>query len=179
MHQRVKTSLLLFASALILAACEGTTGSVKEDTTTQEQTASASGATGTTQGVTSGSGWAGDPLDDPNSLLSKRVIYFDFDDSTILEENKAILEAHAKYLANNPGATVTLEGHADERGTREYNMGLGDQRAVSVRQFVTLIGASGQQVRTVSYGEERPAAIGHDEESWALNRRVEIIYRTR
>ena len=176
MHQRVKTSLLLIASTVILAACEGTTGTVKEDTT-PEQTASASPAS--TQGSTSSRGFRGDPLDDPNSLLSKRVIYFDFDKATILEEDKVVLEAHARYLAQNPNASVTLEGHADERGTREYNMGLGDQRANSVRQFVTLTGANGQQVRTVSYGEERPAAIGHDEESWSLNRRVEIIYRTR
>ena len=178
MHQRVKTSLLLFASALILAACEGTTGSVKEDTTAKDQTTGTGGA-GTTQGVTAGSGFQGHPLDDPNSLLSKRTIYFNFDESVILESDKPILEAHAEYLSQNPGASVTLEGHTDERGTREYNLALGERRAVSARQFMSLLGASAQQMRTLSYGEERPAALGDNEEAWALNRRVVIVYRSR
>ena len=89
------------------------------------------------------------------------------------------MEAHAHYLAANAGATVTLEGHADERGSREYNIGLGERRAVGVRQLMSLLGASGSQIRTVSYGEERPAVDGHSESIWSANRRVEIIYRTR
>ena len=85
----------------------------------------------------------------------------------------------AQYLSQNPGAAVTLEGHTDERGTREYNLALGEQRAISVRQFMSLMGAAGQQMRTLSYGEERPAALGNNEEAWALNRRVVIVYRNR
>jgi len=112
-------------------------------------------------------------------LLAKRTVYFEYDRSVVLEQDRSILEAHAQYLSQNPGAAVTLEGHSDERGTREYNLALGERRANSVRQFMSLLGASGQQLRTVSFGEERPAARGNNEEAWAQNRRVEIIYRSR
>ena len=120
-----------------------------------------------------------DPLDDPASLLSQRTIYFDFDSAEIRPEHREAVEARAIYLANNVSASVTLEGHTDERGTREYNIALGERRGNSVRDLMTLIGASEQQLRVISYGEERPAAEGFDEDAWALNRRVEIIYRTR
>jgi peptidoglycan-associated lipoprotein len=124
-------------------------------------------------------GFQGSPLDDPDSLLSKRVVYFDFDKSNVKDEFRDIIAAHAGYLAEHPSARVTLEGHADERGSREYNMGLGERRANAVRQFMLLQGAAARQIETVSYGEERPVAFGHDEASWALNRRVEIVYKSR
>lgn len=122
-------------------------------------------------------GFVGDPLDDPDSLLSKRVIYFEFDRAEIKPEFREIIEAHAQYLNNNSNTRVVLEGHTDERGTREYNMGLGERRANAVRQLFTLQGVASNQIETVSYGEERPVALGNDEESWRLNRRVEIVYR--
>ncbi len=115
-------------------------------------------------------------LDDPSSLLSKRVIYFDFDRSKVRSEFNEIITAHANYLANNPGAMVKLEGHADERGSREYNIGLGERRGNSVSRHFGLQGASRNQLEVVSFGEERPVATGHDDASWSLNRRVEIIY---
>jgi peptidoglycan-associated lipoprotein len=118
-----------------------------------------------------------DPLNDPNSLLSKRVIYFDFDKADIRPEFRDIVQAHAAYLGQNSNVRVTLEGHADERGTREYNMGLGERRAIAVKNVLGLQGAGSGQLDSVSYGEERPVAAGHDEQSWGLNRRVEIIYR--
>ncbi len=121
-------------------------------------------------------GFAGDPLSDPNSILAKRVIYFDFDSTEIKPEFREIIEAHGRYLAEHPEVSVTLEGHADERGTREYNMALGERRAKAVRRFLAAQGASFSQMKVVSYGEERPVAFGHDEESWRLNRRVEIVY---
>mgnify|MGYP001096187415 CR=1 FL=1 len=124
-------------------------------------------------------GFQGSPLDDPESLLSKRTIYFDFDKSNIKDKFRDIIKAHAQYLAENPQARVTLEGHADERGTREYNMALGERRAKAVEQMLVLQGADRSQLKTVSYGEERPAALGHDEEAWALNRRVVIKYTQR
>ena len=181
MRKGLNSVLLLIFSVTFLAACEGTTGTTKDESTVS---GSGSGSSSTTAGATtsatgSGSAWAGHPLDDPDSLLSKRTVYFDYDQSTILEQDRPILEAHAQYLSQNPGAAVTLEGHTDERGTREYNLALGERRATSVRQFMSLLGASGQQLRTVSYGEERPAARGNNEEAWAQNRRVEIIYRSR
>ena len=129
--------------------------------------------------VPEASGFAGHPLDDPNSLLAKRVIYFDFDSDTVKDQFSSIIEAHAAYLADHPRAMVTLEGHGDERGTREYNMALGERRANAVRQFLMLQGANAGQLEVISYGEERPVALGHDEDSWRLNRRVELIYTSR
>jgi peptidoglycan-associated lipoprotein len=109
-------------------------------------------------------------------LLAKRTVYFDFDSSEIKGEGTDIVAAHAKYLAANPSARVRLEGHTDERGSREYNIGLGERRAQSVRRALMLQGAADGQISTVSYGEERPAVAGHDEAAWAKNRRVEFVY---
>ena len=105
------------------------------------------------------------------------IVYFEFDRSEIRPEFNAMLAAHGEYLANVDTATVRLEGHADERGSREYNIGLGERRALAVRQVLLLAGASASQVTTVSYGEERPAVFGSDEESYSRNRRVELVYR--
>ncbi len=120
-----------------------------------------------------------DPLDDPNSILSQRTVYFDYDQNEISPEYREIIKAHAEYLASNPSTKITIEGNADERGTREYNIGLGDRRANSVRQLMVLQGATSDQLDTISYGEERPIDLGHDETSWNKNRRVEIVYSSR
>ena len=109
-------------------------------------------------------------------LLAKRTIYFDFDSSEIRGEGTDIVAAHAKYLASRGGMKVRLEGHTDERGSREYNIGLGERRAQAVRRALLLQGATEAQLSTVSYGEERPAAAGSDEAAWTKNRRVEIVY---
>jgi peptidoglycan-associated lipoprotein len=109
-------------------------------------------------------------------VLAKRTVYFDFDSSEVRGEGTDIVAAHAKYLASNGGMKVRLEGHTDERGSREYNIGLGERRAQAVRRALLLQGAAESQVSTVSYGEERPAAAGSDEAAWAKNRRVEIVY---
>ncbi len=115
-------------------------------------------------------------LEDPESLLSVRVIYFDYDSSAVLSQFEGIIQAHAGFLQANPGLVMTLEGHADERGSREYNLALGERRALAVKKQLVVLGASSDQVRAVSYGEERPADPGHDEQAWGLNRRVEIVY---
>jgi peptidoglycan-associated lipoprotein len=122
--------------------------------------------------------WRGKSIDDPSSPLSKRVIYFDYDSDLVRDEYRPILEAHAAYLAER-GGRATLEGHTDERGSREYNLGLGERRGQSVQRVMSILGASGEQVRVVSFGEERPAADGQDDSAWALNRRVEIVYGSR
>jgi peptidoglycan-associated lipoprotein len=109
-------------------------------------------------------------------LLATRIIYFDFDNSEVRGAGVEVVAAHARYLAANPATRVRLEGHTDERGSREYNIGLGERRAQSVRRALMLQGALDGQLSTVSYGEERPAAAGHDEDAWAKNRRVEIMY---
>jgi peptidoglycan-associated lipoprotein len=109
-------------------------------------------------------------------LLAKRVVYFDFDSSEIKGEGTDIVAAHAKYLATHAGTRVRLEGNTDDRGSREYNIGLGERRAQAVRRAMLLQGATEAQVATVSYGAERPAVVGNDEGAWAKNRRVEIVY---
>ena len=108
-------------------------------------------------------------------LLNITTFYFDFDQSTIKQEARAALEAHAAYLVQS-GSNVVLEGHADERGTREYNLALGEYRAQAVANYLTVLGVSSQQIESVSYGEERAASMGHDDTSWSLNRRVELRY---
>jgi peptidoglycan-associated lipoprotein len=109
-------------------------------------------------------------------LLSKRIVYFDFDRADINADSQSVVTAHAAYLAKNPNQKVRLEGHADERGSREYNIGLGERRGQAVRRAMLLQGVAEVQLSTVSYGEERPAAAGSDEQTYALNRRVEIVY---
>ena len=118
-----------------------------------------------------------DPFEDPANPLSRRIIYFDFDQSTVRPEFVDVINAHGRYLARNKSSSVRLEGHADERGSREYNIGLGERRAQAVRRMLKLQGVSDSQITTVSYGEERPVDEGHSESSWSANRRVEIVYR--
>ena len=118
-------------------------------------------------------------FDNPESLLSKRVIYFDFDKSTVRPEYRGIVSAHAAYAAANSTARLTLEGHADERGTREYNLGLGERRGNAVMGLMSAQGARGNQLTVVSYGEERPTCRVSEEDCWAMNRRVEIVYTAR
>ena len=115
-------------------------------------------------------------INDPNSPLSQRIVYFDFDQSTVLPAYQVVIDNHAEYLASYPDVRVRLEGHADERGSREYNIALGERRATSVRQLLLLQGVSAAQIDILSYGEELPVALAHDEEAWALNRRVEFVY---
>lgn len=110
------------------------------------------------------------------ALRDQTVFYFAFDQSTIKEDGKKALKAHAKYLAANSSAKVTLEGHADERGTIEYNLALGERRSMSVRAYLMANGAKAEQLKVVSYGEERPAVMGSSEDAYAKNRRVEIKY---
>lgn len=113
---------------------------------------------------------------DPSSPLSTRIIYFEFDRSRVQSRFKEALAAHARYLAEHPDVRLRLEGHTDERGTREYNVALGERRAEAVEKALVLGGADPGQLSTLSFGEERPAEAGSDEEAYAKNRRVELIY---
>lgn len=115
-------------------------------------------------------------LRDPANPLSKRVVYFDYDSDAIREEYRGLIEAHAGFLKNNGAARIILQGHTDERGSRDYNLALGQRRSESVRQALNLMGVPADQVETVSLGEEKPVQEGHDEAAWKLNRRAEIIY---
>jgi len=118
-------------------------------------------------------------FDNSESLLSKRVVYFDFDKSDVKAEYRDIVAAHAAYVSSHGSARVTLEGHADERGTREYNLGLGERRGNAVSGLLSAAGAMGGQIDVVSYGEERPVCRVSDEDCWSQNRRVEIVYTAR
>ena len=176
-------NVILFAlpalALFLVSGCETTP--VKEDTAevpVEEATATDEDVA-LARGIEDTSGFRGHPLDDPDSPLSKLVVYFDFDSAEILDADRATIEAHAAYMADNPGSTVTLEGHTDERGSREYNLGLGERRSKSVRRVLILLGARDGQLKTTSYGEENPAREGHDELAWKYNRRVEIVYRER
>ena len=115
-------------------------------------------------------------LDDPNSPLSRRVLYFDLDSASITSEERETIRVHAEFLAAHPEIAVILEGHADERGTREYNLALGEKRAKSAAQLFLLQGVAKSQIQSISFGEERPVALDHNESAWRLNRRVEILY---
>ena len=148
---------------------------------------------GQSQGVESGRGGSGDTstsgingqgalgsaenaqINDATRMNQRRV-YFAFDSSEIDAESRPIVEAHASYLAKNPNIKVTLEGNCDERGTREYNLALGERRAQTVARMARLLGVQSDRITTVSYGEEKPVSDGHNEEAWKQNRRVEIIY---
>ncbi len=118
-------------------------------------------------------------INDPASVLAEKVIYFEYDSDQISAEYQALIAHHGKYLAANPDMTVRLEGHADERGSREYNVALANRRAQAVRRLVLFQGVAANQVSVISYGEEKPVALGHDEESWRINRRVELVYEAR
>jgi peptidoglycan-associated lipoprotein len=186
MNKWIKVGFIIIP-ILMLGAC-GTTGTKKQGSTGAAGQGGETPESATTTPVTPGGGAEMTPLpegggmesggapSDNSGLLSKKVVYFDFDSSTVHDEDRAIIQAHADYLSQNPNVKVTLEGHTDERGSREYNIGLGERRANAVAEMMKLMGVSAQQISTVSYGEERPAALGHDESAWHLNRRVEIVY---
>lgn len=168
---------------VLLIACLGVTACASKHPKSSP-TESASESAASTQASGAGANNAGQNGGDEETpgpqagVLAKRVVYFDFDSSEIKGEGTDIVAAHAKYLANNPSARVRLDGHTDDRGSREYNIGLGERRAQSVRRALLLQGASEVQLSTVSYGAERPAVAGHDEAAWSKNRRVEIVYLT-
>jgi peptidoglycan-associated lipoprotein len=129
------------------------------------------------------SGMTGSTLSDPASMLkdpanplSKRSIYYDFDAYNIRDEFQTVVEAHGKFLLENKDFKVRVEGNCDERGSREYNLALGQRRADSVKRALTLLGVPAKQIETVSFGSEKPKAAGHDDEAWAENRRSDIVY---
>ena len=171
----MKNAFLILLAALTLTAC----GRDKTQPDTGAATDVGSGSDGALTDRTGGSGAITESALDAatRERLRELVIYFDYDEADIKPEFNAMLQAHGRNLAANPNMQVRLEGHADERGSREYNIGLGERRAQAVRRILQLQGAGAQQLTTVSYGEERPAASGSDEESWRLNRRVELVYR--
>ncbi|AME22956.1 MULTISPECIES: peptidoglycan-associated lipoprotein Pal [Burkholderiaceae] len=118
-----------------------------------------------------------DPLNDPNSPLAKRSIYFDFDSYAVRDDYQPLLQQHAQYLKSHPDRHVLIQGNTDERGTSEYNLALGQKRAEAVRRAMSLLGVADTQMEAVSLGKEKPQATGHDESSWAQNRRADLAYQ--
>lgn len=168
----MKNTTRILMVALLCVAAIGCSKKVKEAPPVDTGT-TAPGAQ-TTPGTTAG---AYGPNDlDTDSCLRQRVVYFDLDRDALRPEFQALVGCHAKYLRDRPSSRMTLEGHADERGSREYNMGLGERRGNSVSSSIQANGGSGGQQTVVSYGEERPVCTSSNEECWAQNRRVEIIY---
>jgi len=117
------------------------------------------------------------PLVDPTNILSKRSVYFEFDEYVVNDKYKSMVLSHARYLRENSNLNIRVQGNADERGSREYNLALGQRRADSVKRVMTLSGTPDSQIESVSYGEEKPRAVGHNEASWTENRRVDIRYQ--
>ena len=165
--QLVKYGVVATFLSVLLAGCSST------------DTADTSGSSGVTKvpdssvatGKVDSSSVSGSTLDTDNTVA--RVFYFEFDKAILNPEARAALRIHAERLKANP-VNIRLEGHADERGTREYNMALGERRANSARDFLVQEGVNGSLIEVISYGEESPASLGSNEESWALNRRVEL-----
>ena len=116
-------------------------------------------------------------LTDPNSPLSKRSIFYDYDKYDVKDEYRGLVEAHAKFLRENPGRKMLIQGNTDERGSREYNLSLGQRRSDGVKRMLMLLGAHEDQVESVSLGEEKPKSEGHDESAWAQNRRSDLLYQ--
>ena len=157
--------------SLVLAACSST----GTDTASQVEDRSAgAGVTTVTAGGTSGSGIAA--LTDPNNILSKRSVFFDFDSYIIKSEAKALVEAHARFLVQNQQMKMLIQGNTDERGSREYNLALGQKRADVVKQALLLLGAKEAQIESVSLGEEKPRCDDASEACYAENRRGDMLY---
>ncbi|KVG39091.1 peptidoglycan-associated lipoprotein Pal [Burkholderia ubonensis] len=120
---------------------------------------------------------ATDELNNPNSPLAKRSIYFDFDAYDVKSEYLTLLQAHADYLRRHPSQRVLIQGNTDERGTSEYNLALGQRRSHAVMSALVTLGVPETQLEAVSFGKEKPVALGHDEASWSQNRRADLVYR--
>lgn len=181
MNKRLIGSVLLM---LLLAACSSKpmkdTPVAVEDKSTEMSQGADTGAAADDGSATSGmaeSSMSVNPLTDPSNILSKRTIYFDYDSDEVKSEYRALVEAHAKYLTGHPEARVTLQGHADERGAREYNISLGQRRSASVKQVMNLLGVQDSQIETVSFGEEKASVGCTNDSCWKEDRRVDIVYQ--
>lgn len=184
--KRIYSGLSIAAALmLMLQGCTGTGETRPGDVPVEERSVGmgAGGTDGTgaqAGGAMMGGSFAGRPitevLSDPDTPLSRRVFYFDLNSSELSPEDLQALSTHARFMAEFPTVTLVLEGHADERGSREYNLALGERRAKAIERILSVEGVPFEQLQVISFGEERPVALGHDEEAWRLNRRVELLY---
>jgi peptidoglycan-associated lipoprotein len=183
MRAKLTSLFTAIAAAALMAACASTTS----DDQTAAPVSGPGGAGGKPGGVTTApvspvdvtKGRAGSPEADPRvkqGPLAQRSIYYDLDKFDIKDEYRGMVESHAKYLRENPAARMLIQGNTDERGSREYNVGLGQRRADGVKRMLVLLGARDGQIESVSLGEEKPQAEGHNEDAWAKNRRSDMLY---
>ncbi|WAR46346.1 peptidoglycan-associated lipoprotein Pal [Methylomonas rapida] len=188
-----KTFLALAMMAILATGCSSTEEEDSLTESAQGTDASTSGYNdgsmsgsqfGSGSGYNAGAGYGsgsgahlGPEFSDPSNPLSKQVIYFELDSSQVRQEFVPVIAAHAQYLSSHPQQRVILAGHADERGSSEYNIALGEQRAKSVERMMRAQGVSASQLEIVSYGEEKPAVSGSGESAWQMNRRVEVGYQ--
>jgi len=180
---RVTLIATLTAAAALLAACETTPPAEQSPAGVEERGAGKPGAARSVEqkpiasvDLTGARKDAASVLKDPNNILSKRSIYYELDKFDVKDEYRGMVEAHAKYLRENPGSKVLIQGNTDERGSREYNVGLGQRRSDGVKKMLILLGAKENQIESVSLGEEKPQAEGQQEEAWSKNRRSDILY---
>jgi peptidoglycan-associated lipoprotein len=169
-------SLLIVSSLVVLAACSTTKPEEKNTMAVETPVAPTANLPKAASAVAK---VEVSPFDDPASPLSRKSVFFDFDKYTISAADTVIVTAHAKYISTHSTAKVRLEGNADERGGREYNLALGQKRADAVKKSLVLLGASEANVESVSFGKEKPVDFSHNEEAWAKNRRVDIKYTSR
>jgi peptidoglycan-associated lipoprotein len=171
--------ILVVAMVVLLTACAGKGTKEEPKAGVEDKSTDLSG--GPVTKPLEGAETAGRALDprlrDPNNILSKRTVYFDYDSFVIKEEFKPLIQAHAKFLNENKDARVTLQGNADERGSREYNLALGQKRAESVKKAMQVLGVQEIQIEAVSFGEEKPNCTDSAEDCWARNRRTDIVYQ--
>ena len=181
-----KNLVMSVALMSLLAACSSKPvkeepAAPVEDKSPATQTAPKQAPAATTDGAattapTTTQAVAVNPLTDPNNILSKRNVFFDFDSDEVKAEYRPLVEAHAKYLVANPNARMAIQGNADDRGSREYNLALGQRRAAAVKKVMNVYGATDKQIETVSYGEEKPRCSEQAESCWTQNRRADIVY---
>ncbi|MBS1140072.1 MAG: OmpA/MotB [Proteobacteria bacterium] len=172
----MKKLLIPALLSALLAACSTTPLPEDGGAPVESRSGSGTGVTSVTAGGVDASGLPRE-LTDPKSKLSQRSIYFDLDKYDVKDEYKDLVAAHAKYLVANKGFKVLLQGNTDERGSREYNLSLGQKRAEAVKRSLTLLGVQEGQIESVSLGEEKPKDAGHDEAAWSQNRRADILYK--
>ncbi|HUX65067.1 peptidoglycan-associated lipoprotein Pal [Sulfuricella sp.] len=167
---------VLFSALLVslLAACAGQDVKDQPKAAVEDRTATQAGADAKSAGQQS---VTANPLKDPSNILSKRSVYYDLDKSDVKAEYKPMVDAHSKYLTSHKDAKVAVQGNTDERGSREYNIALGNRRADSVKNMMNAYGVSNSQIETVSFGEEKPRATCQEESCWKENRRSDIVYQ--
>ena len=170
----ISTFALIVSSAVLLAACSSTKLDDKANAPVQN---GASNGAADTRAVGTVNAGSVDPLNDPQGVLAKRSVYFDYDSYTVKPEYRTVIENHAKYLVAHKDRKVIIQGNTDDRGGAEYNLALGQKRAEAVRKALVLLGVSDAQVEAVSFGKEKPKALGEDESSYAENRRADIAYQ--